>query len=282
MTKAAEMSDCVVLYSGGTDSTCVAALMAERHARVHLLTFEESGTLGSPVPADNLEKLRRHYGRDKFIHHLFDVDPLVKRLSYERYPSQLCRHGLFLLSTPGFSSLSWHTRALAYCIDHGIRRAADGVTRELTHFPDHMNAVLERFRSLYASFDVAYENPVIDWEVPPQQEVLDRIIVGRHGYVLPEPRKGDKTTGEYLFERGILPHPNVKGSALDFGMQHACYPFVLFNILVFWVYLPFIGKDAYERRVLDLMEDKLQVVYSWLSEYRSIGRESRLAQLIKI
>jgi len=41
---------CAVLFSGGTDSTCVAGLCAEKFSTVHLLTFHELATGHSPVP----------------------------------------------------------------------------------------------------------------------------------------------------------------------------------------------------------------------------------------
>ena len=50
---------CAVLFSGGTDSTCAAALCAERFGEVHLLTFNELGTSATPVPSENAARLAR-------------------------------------------------------------------------------------------------------------------------------------------------------------------------------------------------------------------------------
>ncbi len=274
------MAECAVLYSGGTDSTCVASLQAERFDRVHLLTFEERGTRGSPRPAGNLAALRRRHGTSRFVHQSLSVDALVRRLSYERYLRGLARHGLFMLATPGFSSLSWHVRTLVYCLDNGIADVADGVTRELVHFPGHMEPVLELFRNFYAEFGVQYENPVRGWDVPPQQELLDRVIVDRHGYATLSDAPARKTTGTYLFEQGLLPHPNVKGSAFDRRMQHDCYPFVLFNIFAFWLYLPFHDRADYERRMTALMAEKISVARAWVVARRANGAASELAGLL--
>ncbi|NUM89457.1 MAG: 7-cyano-7-deazaguanine synthase, partial [Bdellovibrionales bacterium] len=76
---------CVVLYSGGTDSTCVAALLAERFREIHLLTFYERGTEKSAVPRGNVEKLRQKFPLVSFVHELISTDRLVEFIAYENY-----------------------------------------------------------------------------------------------------------------------------------------------------------------------------------------------------
>jgi hypothetical protein len=271
-------AECAVLYSGGSDSTCVAALMAERFARVHLLTFEELATRGSPSPAGNVERLRAEYGAERFVHRLFSVDRLLERVSYERYWRNLRRHGLYLLSTPGFSSLSWHARTVAYCLDHGLAHAADGVTRELQHFPGHLDGVLRLFQGLYAGFGIDYRNPVRDWDVPPDQQFLERLLVSPHGFGPAPEASRARTTGAWLHARGLMPSDNVKGSALDQSMQHACYPFVLFNMFVFWRCLAYGDMAEYERREARLFAEKAETVRGWLEDYRRRGADSDFAR----
>lgn len=291
-----------VAYSGGTDSTCVAALMAERFARVHLLTFWETGTKDAPNPTRNVEALRARFGKERIAHALLSTDGLLRALSYERYLSYVARHGFFMLSNCGFSSLSWHMRTIMYCLDHGIGAAADGVTRELVHFPGHMDVVLEEIRRLYRSFGIDYSNPVRDWDVPPDQQFVDKLVVGRHldaasliDSLLPAAvRSGGgreagvaeleglgRTTGRYLYERGLLPHPNVKGTDFDRSMQHDCYPFVLFNIFAFWYYLPWHDFARYEERMKRLFREKVDDAIGRLESYRKLGDKSELAALVR-
>jgi hypothetical protein len=267
-------AECAVLYSGGSDSTCVAALMAERFDRVHLLTFEELATRGSPFPAGNVERLRAKYGADRFVHRLLPIDRLLERVAYERYWRNVGRHGLYMTSTPGFSSLSWHARTIAYCLDNKIAHAADGVTRELPQFPGHLESVLRLFADLYAGFAIDYRNPVRDWDVPPDQQFLQRLLVSPHGFgPAPEPEAA-RTTGAWLHERGLMPASNVKGSTFDQAMQHACYPFVLFNMFVFWRCLAFGDMSEFERREARLFAEKAEIVRGWLEDYRRLGAGS--------
>ena len=259
---------CVVLFSGGTDSTCVAALSAQDFQEIHLLTFFELGTKNSPIPVENVSRLREKFPAVKFVHKVISTDLLVKKISYDRYWRNLLRHHFFVLATPGFSTLSWHVTALQYCLKEGISVVRDGQTRELMHFPGHMDCIIALFRDLYAKYDVLYENPVRQWAIPLDQQVIDRLIVGRHGF-FPSSSGGfenpQKTTGEYLFSLGIFPHKNVKGSAFDKNMQHDCYPFILYNIFAFWYFLPFRSMKKFEQRMEHIFREKIARCNFWLT-----------------
>jgi hypothetical protein len=261
---------CILNFSGGTDSTCVAALLTERFQEIHLLTFFEEGTKNSPAPLANVERLQKHFPKTKFIHSLLSTDKLVRAISYRRYFTRLQRHGFFQLATPGFSSLSWQLRAIVYAKQHGIQHIADGLTRELMQFPGHRDEVIAEFRKLHASFGLQYENPVREWPVPRDQQFLDRLIVDRHGFVLDEEndlQRAARTTGEYLYKIGLFPHPNVKGSQFDREMQHDCYPFVLYNLFVFWLYLPFHTEEQFSERLRSLFSELCEDFGSLLSDH---------------
>jgi hypothetical protein len=252
------MSNCVVLFSGGTDSLCSAALAASKHDHVHLLTFYEESTKASPWPMENLKRLQNKYGVEKFSLHVFSTDKIVRKLSYQDYFKNLKRFHLYNIATPGLSSLSWHTRTIRYCLDHGIKDVYDGMTKELLHLPGHMPEVREHFTKFYKSFGISFSSMVIDWDVPEDQRFMDRLIVDRHGFTILPERK-TRTTGEWLFENGILPHKNVKGSEFDRMMQHDCYPFIVYNMLVFWLFEPWIGFDTFKVRLQEFIADRIEV-----------------------
>ena len=63
-------------------------------------------------------------------------------------------------------------------------------------------------------------------------------------------------------------------------MQHACYPFVLFHIFAFWLYLPFHEHAEYETRMAGLFKEKIQDAARWLDRYKATGRSSELARLL--
>lgn len=272
----------VVLFSGGTDSTCVAALLAERFEEIHVLTFYEHATQRSPVPTENVERLRNHFPASTFIHNVLSVDALVRFFWYERYIQTLKAHGLLTLSTPGFSSLSWHVRTILYCLEHDITHVADGLTRELMHFPGHIDGVVEIFKEMYRHFGITYENPVRDWETPPDHQFIDQVLINRHSgeFLLGDRTSAQrKTTGRYLFEHGIFPHPSLKGSSLDFSMQHDCYPFALYNILAFWGHLSHESYVVFSKKICALMISKVETATTLLDAYR-LDKKSFLVTML--
>ena len=280
----ASPSPCAIVYSGGTDSTCVAALAAEKHAVVHLLTYYELGTRNSPAPTGNVRLLRDKYPAVSFAHHVISTDRLVRFISYEHYLHYLLTYRLYVLATPGFSSLSWHVRTLLYCRQHGIPQVYDGLTRELMQFPGHMDPVIAEFRRMYGHFGIAYDNPVRDWETPPDIQFLDRLIVDQHGYCLPSEqyeRELRRTTGQYLYDRNILPRPNVKGSPLDRAMQHDCYPFVLYNVMAFWVAMNLMSYEQFCNRIAALFREKIAMLIPLLSDYLDRVPHNRLSRYIE-
>lgn len=258
------MSECVLLFSGGTDSMCSATLCAERYSHVRLLTFYEAATKNSPLPIGNYKKLSDYYGAERFSLQSVSIDKLVKTISYQNYFSMLLKHGFFMLATPGFSSMSWHLRTIAYCIENNIHHVHDGMTQELMHLPGHSKPFRKMITNLYKDYGIEFSSPVYDWPVPPDQRMMDRLIVDRHGFVAAdEVQPHERTTGMHLYEKGIFPHPNVKGSAFDMRMQHDCYPFIVFNMFVFWFYLSFKNLDSYFLNIERLFKDVLLNSQKW-------------------
>lgn len=257
-------NSCAILFSGGTDSMCSAALAAETHQEVHLITYFETGTESSASPEANVQKLRAHFPQTVFKHTLISTDSIVKELSYENYFSNLLRFGFYNLCTPGLSSLSWHISTVLYCKEHNINTVFDGMTQELMHLPGHMPEIRSLFADLYKNYGISFSSPVISWEVPEDQRYIDRLIVDRHGFTATA--KPKKTTGQWLYDKKILPHPNIKGSEFDRLMQHDCYPFVVYNMLVFWLFEPVIGYDKFKAGLARFMLHKINIAKLWLNE----------------
>lgn len=248
---------CAILFSGGTDSFCTAALACEKFAEVHLLTFFERSTQASPVPQDNVNKLRMKYKNTVITHEVISTDEIVRFLSYDKYFASLVKYHLFNLATPGLSSLSWHVSTIRYCMEREIRVVYDGMTKELLHLPGHMTEIRLLFQNLYKRYNIEFSSLVIGWDVPPDQRFVDRLIVDRHGFAINAKPK-HRTTGQWLYDRGLLPHPNIKGSLFDQRTQHDCYPFVIYNMLVFWIMIPILGFEKFKLKLKDFMTYKIE------------------------
>lgn len=259
-------SSCAILFSGGTDSMCAAALVAEKFKEVHLITYYETGTESSASPTANVQKLQSFFPDTQFKHYVFSTDALVKKLSYENYFTNLMKFGFYNLATPGLSSLSWHLQTILFCKKHNISTVYDGMTQELLHLPGHMPEIRGLFTDLYKNFGISFSSPVINWEVPEDQRFMDRLIVDRHGFT-ETVKTSKKTTGQWLYDKKILPHPNIKGSEFDRLSQHDCYPFVVYNMLVFWLLEPLIGYEKFKSGLAIYIKSKIETSQIWVHSY---------------
>ena len=166
--------------------------MAEKYSEIHLLTYFEYGTTDEPFPVENVERLKKHFPNVNWVHQSVSTDNLVRYFNYHCYIPSLFRFGLLNVSCPGFSSLSWHVRTIAYCMKNNISNVYDGMTNEMIQLPGHMSRVIEVFQRLYQKYDIKFESPVRSWEVPEDQQFLDRLIVDQHGFFFPSEEKKEK------------------------------------------------------------------------------------------
>ena len=279
-------AETLLLYSGGTDSTLAACLLAERYARVRLVTFSRFGLFSATNPLVNVAKLKSRYGRERFSHEIIPMDGIFRKVSYDRFLPNLFRHGFFLLSTCGLCKLAMHARALIYCLDNGVGRVSDGANKGMNLFPDQQPGVIGMLKTMYAKFGIEYSNPVFDFEGPQDIEFADRFHLERlpglaveRDAAFQERRK--RTAGYRLYELGMMPSDNVKGTELDRRMQPRCFQFILFNIWLRWYYLPFADMDRYVRESDAFFKAKIERFTALLEEYRAKGPASELAGCVE-
>lgn len=251
-------SEAVVLYSGGTDSTCAAAIMAGEFDRIHLLTFKRFGFSCVENASRNVGLLKKKFATVIFKHEFIDVDRLLRYIGYSRFFQDIFKYGYFTLSNCVFCCLAGHFRALYYCLDNKISDIADGVTREWSFFPSHMEKAILLFRQMYSEFGIKYYTPVYDFDVPEPARFIDKLSPGR---TLPKDNIDypKNTTGNYLYKLGILPSVNVKGTALDHNMQPICFQFILHHIFIYWYYMATHDYRDFELLTLRFLKEKIDI-----------------------
>ena len=160
----------IVLFSGGSDSTLAAALMAKKNQRVHLLTYNRFSFLGAKdYTAKNYERLCKIFGKDHFQRKILPMGIWHKKIGYHNYFPLLKRFGLFLGSL-SFSKLAMHYYTLKYALENNITLVADGMVPYMDLYPDQNEKIaLGAVRKLYQDFGIEYINPVFPYasEVEP-------------------------------------------------------------------------------------------------------------------
>ena len=112
-------NSCVVLYSGGCDSTLAAAMAAENYQKVHLITYYRAGFFKADNPRANLDRLQKRYGSDKFDTQLIDVNSKFKTVQYSNYLYYLKKFGPLNMSICGLCKLAMHWQTIEFAL--GIR-----------------------------------------------------------------------------------------------------------------------------------------------------------------
>lgn len=278
-------NELAILFSGGTDSTLAAALMAEKFEKIHLITYDRFGFFASDNTKLNVLKLQDKFGQDRFIHHIIKIDKITKWIFYERYLYNLKKHKFFVLSICGLCKLAMHLRTVIYCLDNGINNVCDGANKGMNVFPAQMKEVLLMIKDMYAQFGINYINPVFNFEEPQDSSFYDRLGFEK---IFDSFKKDDSyyekkknTTGYKLFELGLMPSDNVKGSKLDRSMQSRCFQLVLFNVFALSYYIPTYGSKKYQEKTVEFCKDKINVCLIRLREYINEKNKSKLFCLIE-
>lgn len=158
MTPAA--GELCVLFSGGTDTTLLAARLLEDQGvrRLHLLTFCNGICVRVDRSRIHAGELARRYGADRVIHEIIYISEIFHRM---RFPlGELVRKYRSTLVFDLCCRLSMETAAIRYARDRGIGVVCDGTNidqgRLFLERPDYMRAS----REFYASYGIDYSSPV--------------------------------------------------------------------------------------------------------------------------
>lgn len=243
----------VVLFSGGSDSTLCAIRTAMRFEHVHLLTFTRRGLWGQEHVTYQAGRLGRFFGDpDRFSLRFVRTDRLCRHVLLEQYLRNLRRHGILLASMCGLCKVSFHWRALIYCLEHGIRHVVDGAVRVANVYPEQNETILlSRLRDLYGTFGITYDTPIYE--------------------------EGDRTES-LLYEMRFNSTPRVKGTEKD--LQLVCEQQVLYAMFL-RVALRRWSFEEFERRMARFYAEKLEMVGAWTREWVERRETSRLAALIE-
>lgn len=158
MTQAA--GEFCVLFSGGTDTTLLAARLLEDPSvrKLHLLTFCNGICVRVDRSRIHAGELARRYGTDRVVHEIIYITEVFHRM---RSPlGELVRKYRSTLVFDLCCRLSMETAAIRYALDRGIRAVCDGTNidqgRLFLERPDYMRAS----REFYASYGIDYSTPV--------------------------------------------------------------------------------------------------------------------------
>ncbi|MFW5785345.1 MAG: hypothetical protein ACOCW1_04080, partial [Chitinispirillaceae bacterium] len=196
-----EDQEICIRYSGGTDSTLVAAIMAQRFRKVHLLTFAssyEALTLytikSSPKNSVcNLEYLEKRYGRRKFTHTIMRMEKERDDIYFNYYQKHITGKSFLRVSFCPACTMAMHKMTIGYCRENDIRFASDGSCIDSGAYLWQM-----QHKDNLEMIKQAYSWAGIEYLINPCYNVPD--------------------SAEALFEKGILPQ-RINSNSFNYRRQ---------------------------------------------------------------
>ena len=259
----------VLLFSGGSDSTAAAALLARKFDTVHLVTYSRLGIGDVTKSEKNFRRLAEHFGENRMVHHLIDIERLYRHIAYKQYMRNLMRHGYFMLSTCGFCKLAMHLRTILVALEVGSHSVSDGANASNYLLPAQMEGVVGELRRLYEYFEIAYENPVYRLE--------DEKCFISTGYV--------KESARLLHAEGIFSDQEIEDIRTDYlkhddTIQARCSDVMLFDIFSAFYYVPRHGYRKYEKRCREFYRIKVDELIDELKEHLEDPEHSELSRYL--
>lgn len=246
------MNEIAILFSGGTDSTAVVALLAEKYDKIHLISYKRFGIFNIENTRSVITELREKYG-DKFNHHIIDFNETFKKLSYGNYLKSLFKFGFMNLSSCGLCKLGMHVETIIFCLKNNIKYVYDGANKNMgSVFPAQMPAVLDEFKKMYHQYGIEYGNPVVDCTIIDDKDLTSAKPIKFTQEEL------DNSTGNILFKAGLTDSVNIKGSKLDSTRQARCFQLVSLQIHLKKYLLFFKTENEYKEIAKEFMKYKIE------------------------
>ncbi len=245
-------NSCTVLFSGGSDSTLCASLMAEKFIKVTLLTFTRkaySGFTRLEKSKFYLPSLQKIYGKKNIIQEIVDYHPLFSFIFFYNFENDLKKYGMHLsIFVCMACKLAMHTLTIIYNIKHNIKYTADGSFHGQDHSPEQMSDILLELKKFYTDYGIEFSYPIYFYQNKNaiQKELFKRGIAETEFFS----QKKLSTSDSYLY------HKN----------QPACYLGIIAGGYSKFVFGPLWGAKTREELALQYYYEKLKVAKEYLGK----------------
>lgn len=241
--------EAAVHFSGGSDSTLVAAMLAEKYRRVHLLTYDRISFIGATdYTLDGVKRLQSIYGENRIQQRVFKIDRVHSYLCYQNYFQMLLQ---FKSATAAmtFSKLAMHLCSAAFAIKYNIETVADGSAHYMHMYPDQNERIaLAPLKRFYQQFSIHHTSPVFNLQ---------------------------DSTDSILYDKGLSEHPEIRGTGWDkqvYYMEQVLFAF-------FHKYYTSIhGDEGYEKKLTALYENRLNLMSEILIKWQK-GEDTCLREV---
>ncbi|MBI5416579.1 hypothetical protein HZA55_01300 [Candidatus Poribacteria bacterium] len=244
------MDSCTVLFSGGSDSTLCAALMAEKFKKIKLLTYTRAPLTGLTRVEKSqfyIPALKKVFGNENIIQETIDYQKLFSKIFFDNFEKDSKKYGMHLsIFVCMACKLAMHSLTIIYNLKHNIKNTADGSFHGQDHSPEQMSDILMQLKKLYADYGIDFSYPVYFYQNKNdiQKELYKRGIAETDSFV----QKKMSTSDSYLY------HKN----------QPACYLGIIAGGYSKFIFGPLWGSKARESLALEYYFEKLEIAKKYI------------------
>jgi hypothetical protein len=201
----------------------------------------------------HFRRMEERFPDSKFFHRIIPAGKFYDEVEGRGHWKAFRKHGLLVLNSCGHCKTALHWRNLIFCLQNGIKYAADGAVVDAEEFAEQNPRILmPELSALYAAFGITLLHPVY-----------------RDGL----------STELTLYELGISPQAKIKMTAKD--MQVVCSQQIMFAMMM-RLLLKKRSFAEYERLARAYLSEKLEVIKNetrlWLENPEA---RTRVAELLK-
>lgn len=236
-----------IQFTGGKDSTLLAALMARQFDRVHLLTFSNPLIVDLELVSVNVSKLKQLFGSHKFTHQRIDNETLLRELYMGQWFRDLRKYRSYAANNVCSSCrLAMVAHTIVYCRQNGISEVRDGANRTGFDLSQQVWS-LPVIRQFYQEYGINYDCQLHE----ASRNDIDLLKLGL------------EARPPLYFYRS---QPLCKGGGEIHNIYFRCY------------FLPRYGRGGRQQRDLEWLQDKLGCCRDFIrrQEESNAGRTQEL------
>lgn len=267
----------VILFSGGTDCTLVAAQVAKQRDfnEIILLTYEVPVSCLDSNSKKNIPSLQKAFPDVIFTHVMIPVEDILDKVITKKKFHFVIKHGLIEASLCLHCRLAMHVRTIMYCLDNDIQDVFDGSNITMALWVDQTNQGIEMVDYLYKVFGIVIKHPVFNYI---GDDLFDLVK-----YLSKDDLKGvvNKSTSHELYEMKIIENKDHKSDYLtSYRTQPVCLGVVMSLLHSLGYSLAFRSYKEFNQKALNWYQEKTKLFEKLLLEYQANRQYSELGKLI--
>jgi len=167
--------EAIILYSGGLDSSAVAAVYGHRrYDTLHLLTFDNGTQSNIELAEVRIPSFGERFKNTNFIHETLSTKYLFKKIALNNITEDILKYETNLVCVG--CKMAMHAEALVYALDNGIDEIVDGFAERQERFPEQDISFVNEMKRVHAKYGIEYKSPLYN-RVKSKEDVKELLFM---------------------------------------------------------------------------------------------------------